>query len=633
MFVALCSVAAACGGGGDSDGAGYDERPMGYDGEYAPTSAPVPAPTLAPVPTPILSPTVAAAEPVGALLAVAADGGSVWSGSADGVRVGDVGLRNADVYDDEVGIEGVSADVWDEAVYMAGRGYEIGWAGGDPGGELDVSLPVATREVSPGDTAFVWFSSPDGTAEYAPGLYHPWNGTVTAAVPARLLGGTRPADEFWSGVKMMPGVVRSSVEHTPVGYSTVVPGGASLVWDGAAWTAVRGAEIAVGGGVYAWDGDGWFAAGTGEALARGTDLVIAGKSHVWSGSMWVPAVLAALLDAGWVAPALKVKGTMDSRADGTSPQCSGTELVEDGAPTLGPPEWAEVSKHQLSAVHVCKYPGGDDKVGISLKSNRRGAVLVQVPDNAEDLNVDHQPNEWTRQALADVASLRHYPGDWPQPGRTPILLLGGTQMDYTLQRPDQHEASETVAPAAHHTATLAAFNALTAAIPALWDAAAEIAALYALGGECWDGLHWHGSIPVGPLVDCLVGVYDHYYSPDPPWEEPWADPDRAKDKFLEKTGRSIDSRAVDHIHENRGHLIQTVRKLKSIQTAVANAGGWAATMGGPIPWEWDTYRDRDDDRSLNYTLKPKSQRRQQPDNNTDIGGMSEPADGAVLPTP
>ena len=570
-------MATACGGAGDSDGMGYDERPLGYDGEddwHAPT--PVPAPTSTPPPA------VAAAEPVGALLAVAAGGGSVWSGSADGVRVGDVGLRRADVYADEVGIEGVSADVWDEAVYMAGRGYEIGWAGGDPGGELDVSLPVTTGEVSPGDAAFVWFSSPDGTAEYAPGLYHPWNGTVTAAIPARLLGGTRPADEFWSGVKMMPGVVRSSVEHTPVGFSTVVPGG---------------------------------------------------ESHVWNGSRWVPAVLAALLDAGWVAPALKVKGAMDSRAGGTSPQCSCTELVEDGAPTLGPPEWAEVSKRQLSAVHVCKYPAGVDKVRISLKSNRRGAVLVQVPDNAEDLNVDHQPNEWTRQALADIASLRHYPGDWPQPGRIPILLLGGTQMDYTLQRPDQDKASETVAPAAHHTAALAAFNALTAAIPALWDAAAEIAALYALGGECWDGLHWHGSIPVGPLVDCLVGVYDHYYSADPPWEEPWADPDRTKDKFLEKAGRSIDSRAVDHIHENREHLIQTVRKLKSIQTAVANAGGWAATMGGPIPWEWDTYHDRDDDRSLNYTLKPKSQRRQRPDNNTDIGRMPGPTDGAAISTP
>ena len=568
------------------------------------------------------------------MLAEAEGGAQVWSGSTEGIGDDDVGIRPTEVTADEVRFEGVTAEEWAATVEM-GPGYEIGWAGDAAiDGELDVSLPLPGG-ASVDDVVFVWFSS-GGVEEYAPALYDPETGMVTASVPARLLKGEGPSTAevsapaaagvellhavaapgggmvvkaFWGDVldkiKAAPGKIAEIAKGTVM----IVAGGARLIWNGVAWVAERGAEIIIGGGArYVWNGVTWVSKETGKALGRGAELVIDGVRHVWNGVRFVVKALNDLLAAGWVALVDHIRHRLNSFTGRTDPQCSGDQLANEGEPALGAPDWAEVSKQQLSMVHVCKFPAGSDRVMISLKSNRGWAALVQVPEDAGDLDVELQPDEWIRQTMADMASL--WPWAESGAGFRPILLLGGTQLDYTLERPDRERRLGRVPQAVYSTLSLDIFNGFSAAFPVLEEPVIEFATMYTLGKECWDDLNQQDSILVGALAECWLDTHETYFSRSiwdiTAFEDAKEAADRFKDKYLEETGRKLDDRAADTIQKNQARTTKSVRKLRSIKNAATKAGGWIAALGGLIPWVWDTLHDADDLRMLEYALQPKN---------------------------
>ena len=595
VFTALCLLASACTSGGDEE-----------DSDAAPEPTAAPASSLASEPV-VGSSSSAAFGPVGSVLAEADGGASVWSGSAEGVVGDDVGIRSAEVSVDEVRIEGVAAEEWAATVEL-GPGYEVGWAG-DAGidGELDVSLPLPGG-ASAGDVVFVWFSS-GGVDEYVPGLYDPVTGLVTASVPAGLLTGEDPGEE---AVAAPAGglVVKAGLRDWLDDSLRRVKVAAGKVKD----AFVEGAVRVVGEATEVWDGAKW-------VVAKGAERFVDGVRHVWNGAVWVVKAMADMLERGWIWFVDRIQDFLNSLTGRTRPQCSGSALIEEGESDRGAPGWAEVSKEELGMVHVCKQPAGGEQVTISLKSNRQGAALVQVPDNAAELNVELQSDEWTRRTLADIGSLWLYPNEGPQTGYTPILLLGGTQLDYTLQRPGQQELSARVRPAAYQSKSIALFNALTAAFPVIREAVHELVALFNLGKECWAGLDQRDSMLVGALVDCLVGVFEHYFDAESVLGSAAGGADRIKDEFLETTGSELGDRAAVYIDRHSKQLTQTVRKLKSIASAAKSAGGWVSALGGLIVWGWDLYHDSTDTRILKYSL--------QPDNNTetetDDGQITQPS--------
>ena len=577
VFTALCLVASACSGGGGEDSGAAPE----------PTAAPASSLASGPV---VGSSSSAVFGPVGSVLAEADGGASVWSGSAEGVVGDDVGIRSAEVSVDEVRIEGVAAEEWAATVEL-GSGYEVGWAG-DAGidGELDVSLPLPGG-ASAGDVVFVWFSS-GGVDEYVPGLYDPVTGLVTASVPAGLLTGEDPGEE---GVAAPAGglVVKAGLRDWLDDSLRRVKVAAGKVKD----AFVEGAVRVVGEATEVWDGAKW-------VVAKGAERFVDGVRHVWNGAVWVVKAMADMLERGWIWFVDRIQDFLNSLTGRTRPQCSGSALIEEGESDRGAPGWAEVSKEELGMVHVCKHPAGDEQVTISLKSNRQGAALVQVPDNAAELNVELQSDEWTRRTLADIGSLWLYPNEGPQTGYTPILLLGGTQLDYTLERPGHQELSARVRPAAYQSKSIALFNALTAAFPVIREAVHELVALFNLGKECWAGLDQRDSMLVGALVDCLVGVFEHYFDAESVLGDAAGGADRIKDEFLQTTGSELGDRAAAHIDRHSKQLTQTVRKLKSIASAAKSAGGWVSALGGLIVWGWDLYHDSTDTRILKYSLQP-----------------------------